>query len=185
MPANSKQKLYGHLSRVTRIQLNMLIEQWNFTNKYYIHTKHNLNDFSINSVFTGCINLPVAMYELYVLKLDQCCPFLWQSRREVKVNWIDECWYVPGQVGRNPLETFLKKLCEEASLEHKIYTNHSIRSTCISKLDDSGFKACHITALTSRKSEATIKQYSVKWPDKKKQEMFNALATPKNQLQQL
>ena len=72
----------------------------------------------------------------------------------------------------------MKILSEEANLESKGYTNHSIRATCISKLDSSGFEAQHITALTSHKSESTIKEYSVKCPDVKCREMFEALASP-------
>ena len=48
----------------------------------------------------------------------------------------------------------MKKLCEEANLIHKVYTNHSIRATCISRLDSMGFKARHITALLSHKAES-------------------------------
>ena len=94
------------------------------------------------------------------------------------MNYIDENWFQGRRVGHNTLETFMKKLCEEANLNSKIYTNDSIRSTCISNLDENGFEARHITALTSHKSEATIREYSVKCPDSKKREMFNALAKP-------
>ena len=72
----------------------------------------------------------------------------------------------------------MKTPVDDAQLLSREYTNHSIRSTCISRLDDSGFKARHITALTSHKSESTIKEYSVKCLENKRKAMFEALAMP-------
>ena len=69
----------------------------------------------------------------------------------------------------------MKHLCEEANLVGKNYTNHSIRATCISRLDNSGFEARHITALSGHKAESTVKEYAVQCPENKKKEMFNAL----------
>ena len=69
----------------------------------------------------------------------------------------------------------MKKLSENAGLSHN-YTNHCIRSTCISELDNSGFEAHHITAVSGHKSETTIKNYSVKCPASKKREMSDALS---------
>ena len=88
---------------------------------------------------------------------------------------MDTYWYESRRVEHNPLETFMKELCKDVKLENK-YTNHSIRSTCISKLDECGFEGRHITAISSHKSESTIKQYSVKCPERKRKEMFDALA---------
>ena len=56
------------------------------------------------------------------------------------------------------------------------YMNHSIRSTVISMLDKDGFEAHHIMALSSHKSESTIKEYAVKCPDSKRKAMFNSLS---------
>ena len=123
-----------------------------------------------------CVNCPVTIYELYTSKLHPDCKFLWQHPKQ-KVHYMDETWYEPRKVGHNPLETFMKELSKDAQLQKK-YTNHSICSTCISKLDNSGFEAHHITALTSHKSESTIKECATKCPESKKKEMFQALADP-------
>ena len=73
------------------------------------------------------------------------------------------------------LERFMKlSLCKNVKLDGS-YTNHSIRATVISTLDKEGFEARHITALSSHKSEATIREYSVKCPEIKKKEMFHSL----------
>ena len=56
---------------------------------------------------------------------------------------------------------FMKKLSENAGLS-RVYTNHCIRSICITNLDECGFEVRHITAVSGHKSESTIKNYSVK-----------------------
>ena len=75
------------------------------------------------------------------------------------------------------LDRFMKlSLCKSIQLDGiDIYTNHSIWATVISHLDKSGFEACHIIALSSHKSEATIKEYSVVCPSNKRKEMFESL----------
>ena len=93
------------------------------------------------------------------------------------MNFNDDTWFQPRRIGHNPLDKFMRILSEDAKLT-QMYTNHSICSTCISCLDENGFEARHITALTDHKSEATIREYSVKCPEKKRKQMFNALAAP-------
>ena len=63
----------------------------------------------------------------------------------------------------------MKSITEDAKLKRTDYTNHSIRSTVMSNLDSKGFEARHITAISGHKSEATIKEYSVKCPENKKE----------------
>ena len=115
---------------------------------------------------------------LYTSKLSPKCPLLWQKPKDKPVNFADETWYQPRRLGHNPLETFMKILSENAALVSGEYTNHSICSTCISWLDSSGFEARYITAISIHKSESTIKEYSVKCPENKRKEMFDALASP-------
>ena len=100
-------------------------------------------------IFSDCINCPVAMYQLYKSKLNPKINNLWQRPKKGNVNFTDECWFDAVKLGHNPLETFM-------NLQSKEYTNHSIRVTCISKLDMCGFEARHITAISSHKSESTI-----------------------------
>ena len=125
--------------------------------------------------FTDCLNCPVATYQLYTSKLDPRCDYIWQKPKE-NVTYSDPVWYEPRRVGHNPLETFMKTLSKDAKLSSNRYTNHSIRSTCIARLDNNGFEARHITAISSHKSESTIREYSVKCPENKRKEMFDALA---------
>ena len=75
----------------------------------------------------------------------------------------------------DPLERFMKHLCKGANLSRNDYTNHSIRATVITTLDNSGFEARHITAISGHKNETTIKTYSVKCPEAKKRQMNRVL----------
>ena len=69
----------------------------------------------------------------------------------------------------------MKKLSVKAGLK-KVYTNHCIRSTAITTLDEKGFEAGHIVSMSGHKQEATIKAaYSKKCPEGKKREMSDAL----------
>ena len=88
-------------------------------------------------------------------------------------------------MGKDPLERFMRFLSTDLSLSMQ-YTNHSIRGTVISTLDNAGFEARHIMKLSSHKKESTIKEYSTECPEGKRKEMFECLSnamlpTPKKQ----
>ena len=99
---------------------------------------------------------------------------LWQ-RLKKNVNFSDNCWYDDQVVGRDPLNDLMKTLSINAKLS-KIYTNHSIRATTITKLDECGFEARHIQAVSGHKSENTVRCYSKNCPDVKKRQMSTALS---------
>ena len=114
------------------------------------------------------------MFELYISKRNPTSPFLWQKAK-AKVHYTDAVWYEKSQVGHDPLEHYMKFLMKDVTLSKKTYTNHSIRSTVISTLNNSGFEAHHIIAVSGHKSESTIKQYAKKCPENKKRQMAEAL----------
>ena len=115
------------------------------------------------------------MFRFYTSKLHPACHFLWQKPCQGEVFYADTEWYERRRVGHHTLESLMKTLINNASLECKMYTNHSIRATVIGMLDDKGFEARHITAISSHKNESTIKTYSKKCPEEKKKEMYDAL----------
>ena len=117
---------------------------------------------------------PVKLFQLYISKLNPKCDNLWQKPK-VNVKYTDEIWYDNVPIGQHLLDNFMIKLSESAHLS-KIYTNHCIRSTCITNLDNCGFEARHITAVSGHKSETTIKHYSVKCPASKKRQMSDVLS---------
>ena len=118
---------------------------------------------------------PVNTFKLYISKLNKNSNRLWQKPRQGYIHFNDEYWYEKNPVGQKMIESFMKRLATEAKLDCNDYTNHSIRATCIGTLDSKGFEARHITAISSHKSESTIKTYSTKCPDSKKREMYDAL----------
>ena len=108
-------------------------------------------------------------------KLNENSNLLWQKARQGYIHYNDECWYEKSCVGQRSIESFMKSLCKSAKLNLREYTNHSIRATCIGTLDTKGFEAHHITAISSHKSESTIKTYSTKCLEGKKREMYEVL----------
>ncbi len=72
--------------------------------------------------------------------------------------------------------TFMKDLSNDAGLS-AVYTNHSIRATCITSLDAAGFESHHIMSISSHKSKTTVCAYAKKCPENKKFEMSEALST--------
>lgn len=100
--------------------------------------------------------------------------WLWQ-RPKRKIKDMFGPWYDAVPLGKDPLNGAMKKISIQANLTTQ-YTNHCIRATVVSTLDDGGFEARHIMAQTGHKSEASIKSYAKKCPVKKKREMSRCLA---------
>ena len=115
------------------------------------------------------------MFNLYISKLNNKSPKLWQRPRQGYIHYNDNEWYESRPVGHDPIERFMKYLSKNAKLPPNNYTNHSIRATVIGTLDTKGFEARHITAISSHKNESTIKTYSKRCPEPKKRQMYDAL----------
>ena len=99
-------------------------------------------------------------FKLYLSKLNPGVDALFQRPKNVfKFDPSMDTWYVAQVIGVKMLENFMKDISEEAKLS-KIYTNHSIRATCITNLDNSGKEARHIMAVSGHKSESSIRSYA-------------------------
>ena len=72
-------------------------------------------------------------------------------------------------IGIKMLETMMKIISKAAKLEN-IYTNHCIRTTSITILDQAGHPARHIVSVSGHRSEASVQSYS-KTSAAKRQEM--------------
>ena len=71
----------------------------------------------------------------------------------------------------------MKYLAKEAELSDLSYTNHLIRATVMTVLDENNFKAHHIIAVSGHHSDNTVKKYAKRCPEKKKKcEMAESLA---------
>ena len=128
------------------------------------------------SVLLGSPICPVDMHILYKSKLNAKSDRLWQKGKQGILHYNDEEWYESRNIGHNPLQRLMQALYKDVPLAN-YYTNHCIRATVITRLDDCGYEARHITAISGHKNESTIKTYSVKCPDNKKRQMNATLQT--------
>ena len=108
-------------------------------------------------------------------KLNKNLDALWQKPWK-KVLKSDPEWYERVPIGRDPLNDAMKNLSTKANLSH-IYTNHCIRASVVTSLDEHGIEARHIMATTGHKSENSIKSYAAKCPDNKRREVSDVLAS--------
>jgi hypothetical protein len=63
-------------------------------------------------------------------------------------------------VGKNTLGGMMAKISQVCNLS-KRYTNHCIRSTCITALYDNGIETRHIMGLSGHKSESAVRAYNI------------------------
>ena len=72
----------------------------------------------------------------------------------------DIIWYDAAPLGKNTIGNKMKTMSASANLS-KVYTNHCLRATCVTVLDQSGFEARHIIiSVSGHKAETSIKSYS-------------------------
>ena len=103
---------------------------------------------------------PVKTFELYLSKLNPALPRLWQRPRATEhFRHSDEVWYCNVPLGKNTLGHFMRSISKELKLSQK-YTNHCIRATAVSLLDECNFEARHIMRVSGHKSESSIRSYS-------------------------
>ena len=69
----------------------------------------------------------------------------------------------------------MKRISEDAGLS-KLYTNHSIRATCITILDQNNTEACQILSVTGQSSEMSLRSYA-KTSTLKRQQMSSLIAS--------
>lgn len=122
----------------------------------------------------GNSSCPVLSFEKYISKLNPECEFLWQ-RPKRNVEAQDHIWFDNMVVGKNSLGSMMSTISKDCNLSVK-YTNHCIRATCITLLDESGYEGRHIIGITKHKSETSLKHYASHLSETKKHQMSNALA---------
>lgn len=120
---------------------------------------------------------PVASYEKYISKLNPDNAALWQRPNDSFVE--DEPWYTRAPLGKNSIGTMMNVISKTACLS-RIYTNHSIRATAITALDDAGVEARHIMRTTGHKSESSIRSYSNRVCEEKKRDISDKLSAARN-----
>ena len=101
------------------------------------------------------------------------------QRPKKGVDESDKVWYDNMVVGQRTLGEKMKKLSFEAKLSG-VYMNHSIRATMITKLDESGYKAQHIMAMSGHRNESSIRNYSSQTSLSTKRKMSETLSASLN-----
>ena len=101
---------------------------------------------------------PVRLFCKYVERLHPNCDSFWQ-RPKSAVPKDCQVWYDCQSVGKNKLGNKMREISEKAKTSI-IYTNHCLRATAITTLDEHGFEARHIMAVSGHKSENSIRPYS-------------------------
>lgn len=86
----------------------------------------------------------------------------------------ENLWYDNMAVGKNTLGKIMAKVSEEAKLS-KRYTNHCIRATCITNLDENGIETRHIMEISGHKSESSVRSYTKRLGENKQREISNIL----------
>ena len=106
---------------------------------------------------TGTALCPVALFIKYLGKLNPNYDVMWQKPRDsYDVN--DSCWYKKKSLGTNVLAVMMTQISESANLSEK-YTNHCVRATCITVLNESGFAARQIVTVSGHRNEQSVQTY--------------------------
>ena len=105
---------------------------------------------------------PVTAFELYLSKLHPSLNLLWQRpKAHDNFSECDSVWYFNSPLG--------KTISVDCNLSEE-YTNHCIRSTAVSVLDNN-VEAWHIMRVSGHKSESSIRSYSRQLTESKMREI--------------
>lgn len=101
---------------------------------------------------------PVKLLRKYLSKLNPKCQFFFQKPKRDYFNINHGVWYDNVPVGKDILGNMLKKISNAANCS-KTYTNHCLRATTISLLNDKGYTSRDIMTVSGHHSETSIKNY--------------------------
>ena len=148
---------------------------------------HRQNDDPFDSSGDGRIYenpnvlCPVGASELYLSKLNPSLDLLWQRPKAFdNFNQSDSVWYCNALLGKNTIGSLMKTISVEYKLS-KVYTNHCIRSTAVSVLDNNNFEARQIMRVSGHKSETSIRSYSRQLTECKQREISHTLTSARAQ----
>ena len=111
---------------------------------------------------------PVRAFDLYLSKLHPSMNLLWQRPKALeRFNESDSVWYCNSPLGKNTLGSLMKTISVDSKLSQE-YTNHSIRSTAVSVLNNNNVEARHIMRVSGHKSESSIRSCSRQLTDESK-----------------
>ena len=120
----------------------------------------------------GTETCPVTSFKKYISLLNPAHNALFQRPKATTPQ--SGPWYDRQVIGEKSLEKMMKRMSQEAGLS-QLYTNHCIRATCITTLDDEGFEDRHIMSVSGHKNAQSIRAYS-RTGEKMRKKMFDALS---------
>ena len=123
---------------------------------------------------TGMSNCPVKYFKKFLSVLNPNQTALFQRPKR---NFLpsDEIWFENWPIGVNKLGDMMKEISLAASLS-KVYTNHCVRSTTISALDEAGIPIHRIMQTSGHRSQSSVKSYCDRQSLEKYRESSNILA---------
>jgi integrase len=116
---------------------------------------------------------PVTSFKKYLDKLHPKLDDLWQRPLNSYLE-SNPVWYCRSPLGKNTLGNMMAEISQLGNLSNA-YSNHSIRATAITALDDGGIETRHIMRASGHKNEGSIRSYSCRLSEAKKREMSDCL----------
>ncbi len=122
----------------------------------------------------GDDHCPVKALQLYLSKLNPKCEWFYQRPKKAE-HVTDGIWYDNVPVGHNTIGNMMKAMSKQANLS-KLYTNHSIRATAISVLNDAGVGDRIICSLSGHRNMGSLRSYCSDASEGQKRSMSDVLA---------
>ena len=119
-------------------------------------------------------NCPVKYFKKFLSVLNPNQTALFQKPKRTFLP-SDEIWFENSPIGVDKLGDMVKEISLAASLS-KVYTNHCVRSTTISALDEAGIPIHRTMQTSGHKSESTVNSYCDRQSVEKYKESSNILA---------
>ena len=117
---------------------------------------------------------PVSSFLRYVDKLNPECKWFWQKPKKTKPVSESDPWYDNVPVGKNTIGSKMKNISSRAGTNE--YTNHCLRATSITTLQNAGFRDREIMSVSGHRSESSLKHYA-STTTATKHDMSHAIAT--------
>ena len=118
----------------------------------------------------GSEKCPVNALKLYLSKLNPGCDALFQRPiRSFHSGMLNnDVWYERSPLGMNQISNMMGKISKEAELS-KVYTNHCIRASAITTLNNAGVETRMIMTLSEHRNEASVRSYCKDISEQQKQ----------------
>ena len=116
---------------------------------------------------------PVASFLQYKDKLNPQCKWFWQRVKPKHELHPSGPWYANAPLGKNIIGEKMKTISSHAGT--KQYTNHCLRATSISTLQNAGFRDREIMSVSGHHSESSLKHYAMTTSETK-ENMSRAIA---------